>query len=51
MISMILDSQSCNDYISTKEVLADSLIEGHRPMVFMKHIENMGCVKSFDVLS
>ena len=50
MISKVLDSQSCNDYISTEEVLANSLIEGHRPMMFIKHVENVGLVKSFDVL-
>ena len=39
------------EYISTKKVFVDPLTKGLRSMLFMKHVKNIGLVKSFDVLS
>jgi len=36
-------------YISIGEMLVDPLTMGLRPIVFVKHVENISIVKSFDV--
>ena len=51
VIALELCDWGPHEYISTKKVLVDPLTKRLRPMVLIKHVENMGFVKSFDVLS
>ena len=51
VIALNLCDGSPYEYISIEKVFSDPLTEGLRPMVFMKHVNNMDLVKSFDVLS
>lgn len=37
------------EHIDTDSMLADPLTKGLRPVVFKRHVENMGIVSSFDV--
>ena len=46
---MVRNEEIFIKYIVTEYMLAGLLIEGFRPIVFMKYVENMGIVKSFDV--
>ena len=48
---MIKNEETLIEYIVTEDMLVDPLIKGFRPIVFMKHVENMDIVKSFDVFS
>lgn len=47
---MVEDKEIEVEHISTEEMIAGPLTKGLRPIVFTKHVENMGIVKSFDVL-
>lgn len=48
---MVEDNEIEVEHLSTKEMIADPLTKGLRPIVFSKHVENMGIIKSFDVLN
>jgi hypothetical protein len=39
------------EHISTEEMTADPLTKGLRPVIFAKHVENMGIVKSFNIFN
>ena len=47
---MVENGEILVKYIRTEYMLADPLTKGLRPIVFVKHVENMGLVSSFDVL-
>ena len=47
---MVENGEIIVEHIRTEEMLADPLTKGLRPIVFMKHVERMGLVESFDVL-
>lgn len=38
------------EHIDTDSMLADPLTKGLRPVVFKRHVENMGIVSSFNML-
>jgi hypothetical protein len=48
---MVEDNEIEVEHISTEEMTADSLTKGLRPVIFTKHVENMGIVKSFDIFN
>ena len=51
MIALDLCKWDSHEYISTWKVLADSLTKGLRPMAFVIYIEDIGFVRSINVLS
>lgn len=48
---MVEDNEIEVEHISTEEMTADPLTKGLRPVIFTKHVENMGIVKSFDIFN
>ena len=47
---MVENGEILVEYICTEDMLADPLTKALRPIMFVKHVENMGLVRSFDVL-
>ena len=46
---MVENGEILVEYIRTDDMLADPLTKGLRPIIFIRHVENMGLVRSFDV--
>ena len=47
---LVKDGSIVVKHVDTNSMLVDPLIKGLRPIVFKRHVENMGIVSSFDIL-
>ena len=46
---LVKDGPIVVDHMDTDSKMVDPLTKGLRPIVFKRHIENMGIVSSFDI--